>query len=652
MEKNTPTEFFVDLFPMDDGSIRVRIGDVVKASVLYYGQEVIYYGTIYDIVSRWDSDVDSGFKEKAVFDEIMPGNRFYMASVAVTRAFYKGREVFDEPLSVPSPGTPVFMVDGRDEVEKALRFDELKKRGSDLPVGVMINGEPAYIDLGFVLGENGAHINISGQSGVAAKTSYATFLMASMLERGEQGSGRYAKALRNGRYIVFNMKGESLFFLDCDSEDWMKADEEERNIWSQMYRSMGMDPEWKFPIEKIIYCGVPKGINDREINEPDIKSRTHSQDGTLRVYGWDFIDVIRYRLLELALDQDEMATSQNMQLLLFSVQEKMEELLDKLVNDVSRAIEGRSVGSDEVSVRAADIFKRALENIDCPLPSDPYDRLRLVLQASPEGPEQLLELYGIPQVVDDLTDYLRNAALSEGKDDQWGSVITENAVGNATVFAFIRRLKLAKKEGLSKLWRRFPYTISGKITKLPEFDYSVGRAWDRQGGITVIDLSKLHSSMQAFVVGAVLRQVLEAKMANPLATEQPVFIFLDELNKYAPRTESGAMVKLFRDVAERGRSFGVILVGAEQTASQVDFRVVTQSSTTVVGHQKAAELSHDEYKHLLDRQREMASSVGPGVVFVDQPFLRVPVMVKFPMTRWSTKETKVSLDGETLSDFI
>jgi len=93
------------------------------------------------------------------------------------------------------------------------------------------------------------------------------------------------------------------------------------------------------------------------------------------------------------------------------------------------------------------------------------------------------------------------------------------------------------------------------------------------------------------------------------------------------------MVKLFRDVAERGRSFGVILVGAEQTASQVDFRVVTQSSTTVVGHQKAAELSHDEYKHLLPRQREMASSVGPGVVFVDQPFLRVPIMVKFPMTR-------------------
>jgi len=134
-------------------------------------------------------------KRRRFFEQVVPGNRFYMAAVAVTRAFYKGREVFDEPLSVPAPGTPAFLVTEKEEVEKALRFDELKRRKSHLPVGVMINGQPAYIDLGFVLGENGAHINISGQSGVAAKTSYATFLMAAMLQRG-QGEDRYASALR------------------------------------------------------------------------------------------------------------------------------------------------------------------------------------------------------------------------------------------------------------------------------------------------------------------------------------------------------------------------------------------------------------------------------------------------------------------------
>jgi len=39
---------------------------------------------------------------------------------------------------------------------------------------------------------------------------------------------------------------ESLFFLDCDSEDWLKADEADRQMWSSMYSAMGLDPEWKF----------------------------------------------------------------------------------------------------------------------------------------------------------------------------------------------------------------------------------------------------------------------------------------------------------------------------------------------------------------------------------------------------------------------
>jgi len=120
---------------------------------------------------------------------------------------------------------------------------------------------------------NGAHINISGQSGVAAKTSYATFLMAAMLQRG-QGEDRYASALREGRYIVFNMKGESLFFLDCDSEDWLKADEADRQMWSSMYSAMGLDPEWKFPLDNIYYCGIPKSVGSRLLEEPDIKSRS------------------------------------------------------------------------------------------------------------------------------------------------------------------------------------------------------------------------------------------------------------------------------------------------------------------------------------------------------------------------------------------
>jgi uncharacterized protein len=44
------------------------------------------------------------------------------------------------------------------------------------------------------------------------------------------------------------------------------------------------------------------------------------------------------------------------------------------------------------------------------------------------------------------------------------------------------------------------------------------------------------------------------------------FVVLDELNKYAPREGTSPIKELLLDVAERGRSLGMILIGAQQTA--------------------------------------------------------------------------------------
>lgn len=75
----------------------------------------------------------------------------------------------------------MFLAEG-EEIDIALGFDELKSKNVALPVGILKNGKPAYLDLRYILGDNGAHINVSGQSGVAAKTSYTTFLVKSMME--------------------------------------------------------------------------------------------------------------------------------------------------------------------------------------------------------------------------------------------------------------------------------------------------------------------------------------------------------------------------------------------------------------------------------------------------------------------------------------
>ncbi len=49
-------------------------------------------------------------------------------------------------------------------------------------------------------------------------------------------------------------------------------------------------------------------------------------------------------------------------------------------------------------------------------------------------------------------------------------------------------------------------------------------------------------------------------MARPLQ-----FVVLDELNKYAPRHGSSPIKEILLDVAERGRSLGIILAGVCHT---------------------------------------------------------------------------------------
>src|SRR5207249_12062700 len=79
-----------------------------------------------------------------------------------------------------------------------------------------------------------------------------------------------------------------------------------------------------------------------------------------------------------------------------------------------------------------------------------------------------------------------------------------------------------------------------------------GIRWDDRQ-VTVVDIHTLHSTAQMFVVGVILKRMLEQKelsgSARPL-----VFVVLDELNKYAPREGWSPIADVLLDVAERGRS--------------------------------------------------------------------------------------------------
>jgi DNA helicase HerA-like ATPase len=141
------------------------------------------------------------------------------------------------------------------------------------------------------------------------------------------------------------------------------------------------------------------------------------------------------------------------------------------------------------------------------------------------------------------------------------------------------------------------------------------------------------------VVGAVLRAAFREKEQS--AQARPLqFIVLDELNKYAPREGSSPIKEILLDVAERGRSLGIILIGAQQTASEVERRIVSNSAIRVVGRLDAAEASRGEYGFLPTVHRQRATIIKPGTMIVSQPQLPMPLVVEFPFPAWATRPSE------------
>ena len=193
---------------------------------------------------------------------------------------------------------------------------------------------------------------------------------------------------------------------------------------------------------------------------------------------------------------------------------------------------------------------------------------------------------------------------------------------------FVRRLNSAV--------RHVEHLIRADIADAPNFALDLDR-----NQLTVIDIHQLHDRAKRFVVGVVLRQAFDAKEASGVA--KPLqFIVLDELNKYAPRDSSSPIKEILLDVAERGRSLGIILIGAQQTASEVERRVVANSAIRVVGRLDTAEAGRDQYGFLPGVQRQRATILKPGTMYVSQPRLPIPLLVEFPFPAWATRSAEAT----------
>lgn len=124
------------------------------------------------------------------------------------------RHVPEEPLQ-PVPMGRVFLAHD-DDVNVALRMDTYLAPGrrTGIPVGVYRAGgteSPVYLDADFLLGPEAAHLNVTGVSGLATKTSAVEWVLQSIFAHFPEDKGSVAA-------VLFNVKGPDLCFLDLPGE--------------------------------------------------------------------------------------------------------------------------------------------------------------------------------------------------------------------------------------------------------------------------------------------------------------------------------------------------------------------------------------------------------------------------------------------------
>jgi uncharacterized protein len=248
---------------------------------------------------------------------------------------------------------------------------------------------------------------------------------------------------------------------------------------------------------------------------------------------------------------------------------------------------------------------------------------RLKREAVPTGTDGAVTLGGrILRTYDDLVDLLSDQLTDDDARRDWAGPVT----GTGTVNAFLRRLRSSLKP------------LRGILRgDLPESGRRVVTTEGQQ--LTVVDLHNLPERAQRFVVGVVLAaETARKEAAGPGGL---LFTMLDELNKYAPREGGSPIKEVLLDIAERGRSLGIILIGAQQTASEVERRIVSNSSVKVVGRLDPAEAGRPEYGFLPPSQRARAVLAKPGTMFVSQPEIPVPLAVEFPFPAWATRQSEM-----------
>lgn len=575
-----------------DDIVAIKVQDPANANAVVH-----FYGVVDEVRRRLEGVQFDGDTE-LVAQGLMPAGVSYAAHVLVTR-------VEPEEFIPPGPGDAVYLASG-EALAKALYLDNME---APLPAGVLRNGEPGYLNFDFISGQKGAHINISGISGIATKTSYALFLLYSIFNALNRKTGQPLVQANTSKAIVFNVKGEDLLFLDRPNKDYPTAEQ----AWQNKRRSK---------VSRYALCGLPvSAFSSLSVSAPAREGRAlmaeaASREG-VKPYLWTLQAFAAERMLSFAfVDRDAMT---NLGFLLTHVEER-------LVN-LAAGQSGPHLEVERFSHLLTPSPNEASASDFTPLSAEALfsDSRRRELRGDTE---RLMTFY-------DLLRYLRFKLLGTGLDDyKDGDPSWVANMHRGTREAFIRRLMGAAKH-LARLVRG---DLSEREVARARLDILTS-----EQQVHVVDIHSLAPLAQMFVVGVLLRQVFEAQEARHSRSQ--IFVVLDELNKYAPAEGDSPIKDVLLDIAERGRSLGIILIGAQQTASQVERRVVANAAIRVVGRLDAAEAERPEYRFMPRSFVGRSTILAPGTMIVQQPDVPQPMLLNFPFPAWATRKKEALEDA-------
>lgn len=387
----------------------------------------------------------------------------------------------------------------------------------------------SYIDKNFTIGPEAAHVNISGISGLATKTSYAMFLIQSMLQKLDPNEVAV---------VILNVKHGDLLHINEESSH---LSEQDKADWA----ALGLECK---PFENVSYFLPRKdGYGPNSLNPP--------VSGSYETYAYELKDTV----------------------------DKLE-LLFSNIPDVHSTLES-VIGELVTNLHNPNAAWRSVTSWD--------------------------ELLNSSPLVD-----------STGRAQRLGDVLAPS-VGRFR--RQLRRIVDTRQSGV----------FVGHRTS-SECSLSQKLSQQLTGGHTyVVDIAQLHDEEQTLVLGDVMRTIYNLFSEDDVTRQQTlpkkVLMFVDELNKFAPAREgTSPIIEQILDIAERGRSLGLILISAQQFLSAVHPRVTGNSATKVLGRTGSSEISSSNYRFLEDELKVALTRLGKGELILQHPVYRQPVKITFP----------------------